>query len=208
MLYATQMTFCLLLSQSQYGDYDPNFHKPGFLAQDELLPKRVSTQCHVHAEFSKKLFTCYRRKIMLRVCVIVFPLFYACIPGVDAVSNDSWYVGGKDHSLVCRAQRHRQVGLSQEGSWYSVCKGKVTPLQKAYSHISLCAEHHGFDTFLISPLSIQGWSGNGILKNCPGPWDVWCQLLCHYRECKLLCHQSQFSHYFEKCVLQDDYRAD
>lgn len=26
----------------QYGDYDPNFHKPGFLAQDELLPKRVS----------------------------------------------------------------------------------------------------------------------------------------------------------------------
>uniref|UniRef100_A0AAY5F4R6 FERM domain-containing protein n=1 Tax=Electrophorus electricus TaxID=8005 RepID=A0AAY5F4R6_ELEEL len=29
--------------QAKYGDYDPNFHKPGFLAQDELLPKRVST---------------------------------------------------------------------------------------------------------------------------------------------------------------------
>ncbi|XP_027717382.1 merlin-like isoform X6 [Vombatus ursinus] len=28
----------------QYGDYDPNFHKPGFLAQDELLPKRVLKQ--------------------------------------------------------------------------------------------------------------------------------------------------------------------
>uniref|UniRef100_A0A8C0GZD8 FERM domain-containing protein n=1 Tax=Chelonoidis abingdonii TaxID=106734 RepID=A0A8C0GZD8_CHEAB len=26
----------------QYGDYDPNFHEPGFLAQEELLPKRVS----------------------------------------------------------------------------------------------------------------------------------------------------------------------
>ena len=26
----------------QYGDYDPNFHEPGFLAHDELLPKRVS----------------------------------------------------------------------------------------------------------------------------------------------------------------------
>ncbi|KAK3524373.1 hypothetical protein QTP70_028021, partial [Hemibagrus guttatus] len=26
--------------QAKYGDYDPNFHKPGFLAQDELLPKR------------------------------------------------------------------------------------------------------------------------------------------------------------------------
>uniref|UniRef100_A0A3Q1AQA7 FERM domain-containing protein n=1 Tax=Amphiprion ocellaris TaxID=80972 RepID=A0A3Q1AQA7_AMPOC len=28
--------------QAKYGDYDPNFHKPGFLAQDELLPKRVN----------------------------------------------------------------------------------------------------------------------------------------------------------------------
>ncbi|XP_028681281.1 NF2, moesin-ezrin-radixin like (MERLIN) tumor suppressor a isoform X1 [Erpetoichthys calabaricus] len=27
--------------QAKYGDYDPNVHKPGFLAQEELLPKRV-----------------------------------------------------------------------------------------------------------------------------------------------------------------------
>ncbi|KAL7986732.1 hypothetical protein Chor_013015 [Crotalus horridus] len=27
----------------QYGDYDPSVHKRGFLAQEELLPKRVST---------------------------------------------------------------------------------------------------------------------------------------------------------------------
>ncbi|GAA6085899.1 NF2, moesin-ezrin-radixin like (MERLIN) tumor suppressor a, partial [Tachysurus ichikawai] len=25
---------------TSYGDYDPNVHKPGFLAQEELLPKR------------------------------------------------------------------------------------------------------------------------------------------------------------------------
>ncbi|XP_072496198.1 merlin-like isoform X2 [Notamacropus eugenii] len=30
--------------QAKYGDYDPSFHKPGFLAQDELLPKRVLKQ--------------------------------------------------------------------------------------------------------------------------------------------------------------------
>ncbi|KAL8198745.1 UNVERIFIED_CONTAM: Merlin [Gekko kuhli] len=28
----------------QYGDYDPDLHKPGFLAQEELLPKRVLRQ--------------------------------------------------------------------------------------------------------------------------------------------------------------------
>lgn len=28
-------------ASSQYGDYDPNVHKRGFLAQEELLPKRV-----------------------------------------------------------------------------------------------------------------------------------------------------------------------
>uniref|UniRef100_A0A671XMK9 NF2, moesin-ezrin-radixin like (MERLIN) tumor suppressor n=1 Tax=Sparus aurata TaxID=8175 RepID=A0A671XMK9_SPAAU len=27
---------------AKYGDYDPNVHKPGFLAEEELLPKRVS----------------------------------------------------------------------------------------------------------------------------------------------------------------------
>lgn len=26
----------------QFGDYDPGLHKPGFLAQEQLLPKRVS----------------------------------------------------------------------------------------------------------------------------------------------------------------------
>ncbi|XP_053130752.1 merlin-like isoform X2 [Hemicordylus capensis] len=30
--------------QAKYGDYDPNFHKPGFLAPEELLPKRVLWQ--------------------------------------------------------------------------------------------------------------------------------------------------------------------
>lgn len=28
----------------QYGDYDPSVHKRGFLAQEELLPKRVRNQ--------------------------------------------------------------------------------------------------------------------------------------------------------------------
>ncbi|XP_072272098.1 merlin-like [Pyxicephalus adspersus] len=30
--------------QAKYGDYDPNLHHPGFLSQDELLPKRVLQQ--------------------------------------------------------------------------------------------------------------------------------------------------------------------
>lgn len=42
------------LSFPQYGDYDPNFHKPGFLAQDELLPKRVSFQFCLHIWLSMK----------------------------------------------------------------------------------------------------------------------------------------------------------
>lgn len=42
----------------QYGDYDPNFHKPGFLAQDELLPKRVSIDPWAfRTELHKKLMS-------------------------------------------------------------------------------------------------------------------------------------------------------
>jgi len=33
--------FQLFYSLFQYGDYDPDVHKPGFLAEEELLPKRV-----------------------------------------------------------------------------------------------------------------------------------------------------------------------
>lgn len=43
----------LLFGFIQYGDYDPDVHKPGFLAEEELLPKRVSDGCfiywHLHA---------------------------------------------------------------------------------------------------------------------------------------------------------------
>ena len=49
------------LSFPQYGDYDPNFHKPGFLAQDELLPKRVSFQFCLHIWLSMKLYFPYLR---------------------------------------------------------------------------------------------------------------------------------------------------
>nr|XP_020862747.1 merlin-like isoform X3 [Phascolarctos cinereus] len=46
-IYCSPEVTVLLASyavQAKYGDYDPNFHKPGFLAQDELLPKRVVKQ--------------------------------------------------------------------------------------------------------------------------------------------------------------------
>lgn len=33
----------------QYGDYDPNVHKRGFLAQEELLPKRVRSSGAGHS---------------------------------------------------------------------------------------------------------------------------------------------------------------
>uniref|UniRef100_G3W7S5 FERM domain-containing protein n=1 Tax=Sarcophilus harrisii TaxID=9305 RepID=G3W7S5_SARHA len=46
-IYCSPEVTVLLASyavQAKYGDYDPNFHKPGFLAQDELLPQRVLKQ--------------------------------------------------------------------------------------------------------------------------------------------------------------------
>uniref|UniRef100_A0A8C9LB44 FERM domain-containing protein n=1 Tax=Pavo cristatus TaxID=9049 RepID=A0A8C9LB44_PAVCR len=43
----------------QYGDYDPNFHEPGFLAHDELLPKRVSLQYQLTAEMWEEKITAW-----------------------------------------------------------------------------------------------------------------------------------------------------
>ncbi|XP_014437299.2 merlin isoform X5 [Pelodiscus sinensis] len=52
-IYCSPEATVLLASyavQAKYGDYDPNFHEPGFLAQDELLPKRVLRQYQMTAD--------------------------------------------------------------------------------------------------------------------------------------------------------------
>uniref|UniRef100_A0A8C3T056 FERM domain-containing protein n=1 Tax=Chelydra serpentina TaxID=8475 RepID=A0A8C3T056_CHESE len=52
-IYCSPEATVLLASyavQAKYGDYDPNFHEPGFLAQEELLPKRVLRQYQLTAD--------------------------------------------------------------------------------------------------------------------------------------------------------------
>uniref|UniRef100_A0AAR2KVG4 NF2, moesin-ezrin-radixin like (MERLIN) tumor suppressor a n=1 Tax=Pygocentrus nattereri TaxID=42514 RepID=A0AAR2KVG4_PYGNA len=46
--------------QAKYGDYDPSVHKPGFLAQEELLPKRVINLYQMTAEmWEERITACY-----------------------------------------------------------------------------------------------------------------------------------------------------
>ena len=44
LLFLAHSLVCLFVL-FQYGDYDKEFHTPGFLARDLLLPQRVGTQC-------------------------------------------------------------------------------------------------------------------------------------------------------------------
>ncbi|KAK1893064.1 Merlin, partial [Dissostichus eleginoides] len=44
----------------KYGEYDPNVHKPGFLAEEELLPKRVINLYQMTAEmWEERITACY-----------------------------------------------------------------------------------------------------------------------------------------------------
>uniref|UniRef100_A0A8D0G8P7 FERM domain-containing protein n=1 Tax=Sphenodon punctatus TaxID=8508 RepID=A0A8D0G8P7_SPHPU len=64
-IYCSPEATVLLASyavQAKYGDYDPNFHEPGFLAQDELLPKRVSIYL-LHVKMSE------HRALLLPSCL-------------------------------------------------------------------------------------------------------------------------------------------
>ncbi|XP_055514016.1 NF2, moesin-ezrin-radixin like (MERLIN) tumor suppressor b isoform X2 [Leucoraja erinacea] len=61
-IYCSPEASVLLASyavQAKYGDYDPNFHKPGFLAQDELLPKRVLKQYQMTADMWEEKITAW-----------------------------------------------------------------------------------------------------------------------------------------------------
>lgn len=55
---------------------------------------------------------------------------FCLLLGFDAVSDDGRYVGGENHRVVCRAQRHRQVGLC---GGVHICrtknKGSVSAIQ-------------------------------------------------------------------------------
>ncbi|XP_063809830.1 merlin-like isoform X1 [Pseudophryne corroboree] len=45
--------------QAKYGDYNPNIHQPGFLSQDELLPKRVLQQYQLTSEMWQEKITAW-----------------------------------------------------------------------------------------------------------------------------------------------------
>uniref|UniRef100_A0A8D2QUZ6 FERM domain-containing protein n=1 Tax=Zosterops lateralis melanops TaxID=1220523 RepID=A0A8D2QUZ6_ZOSLA len=59
-LFFLQDSFaCFNCIKNFYGDYDPNFHEPGFLAHDELLPKRVLRQYQLTAEMWEEKITAW-----------------------------------------------------------------------------------------------------------------------------------------------------
>ncbi|XP_075706502.1 merlin-like isoform X1 [Rhinoderma darwinii] len=45
--------------QAKYGDYNPNIHQPGFLSQEELLPKRVLQQYQMTSEMWQEKITAW-----------------------------------------------------------------------------------------------------------------------------------------------------
>ncbi|XP_029468126.1 merlin-like isoform X2 [Rhinatrema bivittatum] len=61
-IYCSPEASVLLASyavQAKYGDYDPSFYKPGFLAEDELLPKRVLEQYQMTADMWESRITAW-----------------------------------------------------------------------------------------------------------------------------------------------------
>uniref|UniRef100_F6W8H7 FERM domain-containing protein n=1 Tax=Ornithorhynchus anatinus TaxID=9258 RepID=F6W8H7_ORNAN len=61
-IYCSPEATVLLASyavQAKFGDYDPSFHEPGFLAQEELLPKRVLKQYQMTADMWEEKITAW-----------------------------------------------------------------------------------------------------------------------------------------------------
>nr|XP_034996161.1 merlin-like isoform X4 [Zootoca vivipara] len=61
-IYCSPEATILLASyavQAKYGDYDPNLHKPGFLAPEELLPKRVLRQYQMTPDMWEERITAW-----------------------------------------------------------------------------------------------------------------------------------------------------
>lgn len=73
----------------QYGDYDPGVHTPGFLAREELLPKRVSDGEEDDESALERAPTWPRGSMhgAVCVCLLFLPVFdvfaLSCFQSVD-----------------------------------------------------------------------------------------------------------------------------
>lgn len=117
-------TVCSIL---QYGDYDPGVHTPGFLAREELLPKRVSERRRLYKCFESFTHVTTWQNALFSVCVLFLSVFdfFFCPPLYSFVDVFRW--------LTCTRwlQRCGRKGSQRATRNTGVGRGKnsCTPLQ-------------------------------------------------------------------------------
>lgn len=125
----------------QYGDYDPNVHKRGFLAQEELLPKRVRSSAQQKNEFPH-----------LVTFVLQSPLQRGSLWGCLQEVGLGW--------ISLSRQTTQGVVLKEEDSvffWH---------FNKGRSNYFLCGGFHSFilSVFLLGGLeTVHAW---GLNQHC------------------------------------------
>lgn len=102
-MFDSFLLYCFI----QYGGYDPDVHKPGFLAKEELLPKRVSDGCFIywHLYASALIYLFYGLTLCmygtgLPAAIYAFTSLSFFITGNSFVPDDSRNVGGEDHCML------------------------------------------------------------------------------------------------------------
>lgn len=152
--------------QVKYGDYDPNFHKPGFLSQDELLPKRVLQQYQMTPEMWQDKITAWyaeHRGIArdeaemnyLKIAqdsdmygISYFPISHA--------KNDADILLGVNAKGIHIYSRDNKISPTKSFKWdeiknisYNEKKLKITPIDKNHDVFKFYSSEHKVNKLIL-----------------------------------------------------------
>ncbi|KAM4797177.1 merlin-like isoform 2-T2 [Rhinophrynus dorsalis] len=152
--------------QAKYGDYNPNIHQPGFLSQDELLPKRVLQQYQMTSEMWQEKITAWyaehrgidRDEAEMNYLKIAqdLDMYGMNYFPISQANNDSDILLGVDAKGIHIYSKNNKISPSKSFKWgdirkisYHDKKLKITPIDKKADVFKFYSSEHKVNKLIL-----------------------------------------------------------
>ncbi|XP_063313375.1 merlin-like isoform X1 [Pelobates fuscus] len=152
--------------QAKYGDYNPNIHKPGFLSQDELLPKRVLQQYQMTSEMWQDKITAWyaehrgiaRDEAEMNYLKIAqdLDMYGMNYFPISQAKNDADILLGVNAKGIHIYSRENKISPLKSFKWdeiknisYNEKKLKITPIDKKHDAFKFYSSEHKVNKLIL-----------------------------------------------------------
>ncbi|MEE6469774.1 hypothetical protein FKM82_008764 [Ascaphus truei] len=152
--------------QAKYGDYNPNIHQPGFLSQDELLPKRVLQQYQMTSEMWQDKITAWyaehrgiaRDEAEMNYLKIAqdLDMYGMNYFPISQAKNDSGILLGVDAKGIHLYSKNNRISPLNSFKWgdirnisYNEKKLRITPIDKKVDVFKFYSSEHEVNKLIL-----------------------------------------------------------